>query len=84
MDISTDKGRVENELFVILFCKQDDTLQEIRTCARYFVYWSQQGLMQMGWCRALKSMGEREFVLSARELPVLVGCGTDDVSTKLN
>ena len=35
MDGSTDKGRVENELFVILFCKIDDTLQEIRTYARY-------------------------------------------------
>ena len=33
---STDKGRVENELFVILFCKRDNTLQEVKTCARYF------------------------------------------------
>ena len=36
MDGSTDKGRVENELFVILFSKKDDDIQEIRTCARYF------------------------------------------------
>ena len=33
MDGSVDKGRVENELFVILFCKKDDNLQEVRTCA---------------------------------------------------
>ena len=36
MDSSTDKGWIENELFVILFCKRDDTLQEVKTCARYF------------------------------------------------
>jgi hypothetical protein len=35
MDGSTDKGRIENELFVILFCKRDDEIQEVRTCARY-------------------------------------------------
>ena len=36
MDGSADKGRVENELFVILFGKRDDTQQQISTCARYF------------------------------------------------
>ena len=36
MDGSTDKGRVENELFVILFCKRDNALQEIKTCAKHF------------------------------------------------
>lgn len=79
MDGSTDKGRVENELFVILFCKLDDTLQEIRTCARYFCVLEPtrtdaDGLVEC-LCRALKSMGienflERECVLSLRELPV--------------
>lgn len=29
IDGSIDKDRVENELFVILFCKRDDTLQEV-------------------------------------------------------
>ena len=38
MDGSTDKGRVENEVFVILFSKKDYYIQEIRTCTRYFVY----------------------------------------------
>ena len=36
MDGSMDKGQVKNELFVILFCRQDDTLQEVKTYARYF------------------------------------------------
>ena len=48
MDWSADKGRVENELFVILFYKHDDIQQQISTCARFFVCWSQQRLMQMG------------------------------------
>ena len=51
MDGSTDKGRVENELFVILFkfankiipSKKSEPLPGI------FVCWSQQGPMQMGW-----------------------------------
>ena len=36
MDSSTDKGRVENELFVILFCKRDDTLQDVQTFLKCF------------------------------------------------
>ena len=80
MDGSADKGRVENELFVILFCKRDDTQQQIKTCARYFCVLEPtkadaDGLVEC-LSRALKSMGienllERECVLSARELPVL-------------
>ena len=49
MDGSTNKGQVENELFMILFCKQDDTLQRYGPVPGIFVYWSQQELMQMGW-----------------------------------
>ena len=35
MDGSTDKGRVEDELFVILSCRKDDSTQEITTFARF-------------------------------------------------
>ena len=35
MDGSVDKGRVENELMVILYCKRDDTSLEVKTCARF-------------------------------------------------
>ena len=93
MDGSADKGRVENELFVILFCKQDDTQQQIRTCARYFCVLEPtkadaDGLVEC-LSRALKSMGienllERESVLSAHELPVLVGCGTDGAAVNVS
>jgi len=67
MNSSTDI--CENKLFVIFICKTGNTLQEAKTCARYFAYWSQQRLMQVGWClsRALKFIGienllERECV----------------------
>ena len=93
MDGSTDKGRVENELFVIVFCKRDDTLQEIRTCARCFCVLEPtkadaHGLVEC-LSRALNSMGienllERECVLSACDLPVLVGCGSDGASVNLS
>ena len=61
MDGSTDKDRVENELFVVLFCRRNDTLQEIRTCARYFCVLeptrtNADGLVEC-LCRALKSVG---------------------------
>ena len=42
MDGSTDKDRVENELFVILFCKQDDTLQEVDISRREYVLSQEQ------------------------------------------
>ena len=93
MDGSADKGRVENELFVILFCKRDDTQQQISTCARYFCVLEPakadaDGLIEC-LSRALKSLGvehllERESVLSVRELPVLVGCGTDGASVNVS
>ena len=79
---------------MILFCKRDDFLQEIRTCTRYFCVLEPtkadtDGLVEC-LCRTLKSMGienllERESVcLSTHELPVLVGCGTDGASVNLS
>ena len=83
MDGSTDKGKVENELFVILFCKQDQIIQEVRSCARYLCVLEPKKSDADGLLRclsdAMKSMGiddvlQRESVLSASDLPVLVGC----------
>jgi len=49
IDSSTDNGQIKYELLdVILFCKTDDTLQEVKPCARYFAYCSQQRLTQVG------------------------------------
>lgn len=31
----TDNGKVEDELIVALYCKRDDVLKEIKSCAGY-------------------------------------------------
>lgn len=92
MDSSTDKGRVENELFVILFCQKDDAQLELKTTARYYCVLEPRktdadGLVEcLG--TALKGMGidnllERENVLSVTGFPVLIGCGTDGASVNV-
>ena len=58
---STDKGKVENELFAILFCACDDTQQQTKTCARYFCLLEPKkvdanGLLEC-MSTAMKSMG---------------------------
>ena len=89
---STDNGRVENELFVILFCEKDDALLELKTTARYYCVLEPRktdadGLVEcLG--AALKGMGidnllERENVLSVNGFPVLIGCGTDGASVNV-
>ena len=35
MDGSVDAGRVEDELVVILYCKKDNSSEEIRSCTRF-------------------------------------------------
>ena len=35
MDGTTDSGKVEDELVVVLHCKKDDVAKEIKACARY-------------------------------------------------
>ena len=35
MDGSTGKGKVENELFVILYCHKDSTTEEMKTAVRF-------------------------------------------------
>jgi len=92
MDSSTDKGRVENELFVILFCEKDDVLLELKTTARYYCVLEPRksdadGLVEcLGL--ALKGMGvdnllHSESVLGAHGFPILVGCGTDGASVNV-
>ncbi len=93
MDGSTDKGLVENELFVILYCRKDDDAQEIKTCARYLCVQEPKkadadGLIEC-LSKALEYMGienilDRESVLGVQGNPVLVGCGTDGASVNVS
>lgn len=85
MDGSTDKGRIENELFVILFCKKNDEIQEVKTCARYLCVQEplkadSDGLIgclsKALLCMGIEDIRARESVLGVQDHPVLVGCGT--------
>ena len=93
MDGSVDKGQVENELMVILYCDQDDTSQEMKTCAQYYSVLEParsdvNGLIEcLG--KALKSMSiddllSRENVLGVSGYPLLIGCGTDSASVNVS
>ena len=35
MDETTDSGKLEDELIVVLYCQRDDAGREIKSCARY-------------------------------------------------
>ena len=92
MDSSTDKGRIEDELFVILFCERNEELMEMRTTARYYCVMEPQKTDADGLVDclgiALKGMGiddlfDSETVLGVEGFPVLVGCGTDGASVNV-
>ena len=79
MDGSTDKGRIENELFVVLYCKEDGDRQEMKTFSRYLCIQEPSkadadGLVEcLG--KALRSLGvddlTKEDVLSVLDSPIL-------------
>ena len=92
MDGSTDKGQIEDELFVILYCETNEQVMEMRTTARYYCEMEPKktdadGLMDC-LAIALKGMGiddlfDSEMVLGVNGFPVLVGCGTDGASVNV-
>ena len=93
MDGSVDKGRVENELMVILYCKRDDTSLEVKTCARFLCVLEPKKADSDGLLAclgtALKPLGiedlfNRESVLGVRQHPVLIGCGSDGASVNVS
>ena len=91
MDGTTDSGKVEDELVVVLYCK-DDVHKEIRSCARYrylsVVTPNKAGADGLVNClrKALQTLKiddilDRDAVLSAK--PVLIRGGTDGVSVNI-
>ena len=93
MDGSTDKGRVENEMFVILFSKKDEDKQEMKTCSRYLCIVEPakadaDGLIECLrnalTCMGVEDILARESVLGVRDHPVLVGCGTDGAAVNVS
>ena len=93
MDGSTDKGHIENELFVILYCQADDRVQEMQTCTRYHCVIEPKKADASGLVEclhtAMESMGianilERESVLGVQDMPILIGCGTDGATVNIS
>ena len=91
MDGSTDSGNVE-ELVVIMFCKWDASVEEVRSCARYFAIQEPKradanGLIEcLG--KALEPLGiehilDKSSVLGVTGKPLLVGGGTDGASNNI-
>lgn len=87
MDGSTDKERVENELFV-LSCGKDDSTHEITTFTRFLSVVEPKkadadGLIDclshafyQSWVSQMTDILDRQSVLRASGHPVLIGCGT--------
>lgn len=93
MDASTDEGKIENELFAILYCQGVNVMEEIRSCARYFSVVEPTKCDAGGLVKclgtALKLMGIKDLsnkqeVLGVEGQPVLVGCGTDGATENIS
>ena len=83
MDGTTDSEKVEDELVVVLHCKQDDVVKEIRACARYMIVVTPNKADTDGLVDCLKGALKRlniddvldiDSVLSSK--PVLIGGAT--------
>ena len=93
MDGSTDKGRVENELFVILYCHKDSNTEKVKTTVKFLsvvepMKADADGLIS---CLndALKPMGiddilDSEGCLAVKGHPVLVGIGSDGATVNIS
>ena len=93
MDGSVDAGRVEDELVVILYCKKDDSSDEIRSCTRFFTVQVPSRADTAGLIEclgsALKKLGiddilDQAKVLGVEGKPILVGGGTDGASVNIS
>ena len=92
MDGSTDAGRVEQELVILLSFKKDDTAQEIKLYARFFSVVSpkaadanglieclSQSLLPLGITNIL----DQKSVLDVEGKLILVGGGTNRASVNI-
>ena len=90
MDGTTDSGKVEDELVVVLYCQQDDVHKEIRSCARYLSVVTPNKADTDGLVNCLRKalqrlriddILDRDAVLSTK--PILIGGGTDGASVNI-
>ena len=90
MDGTTDSGNVEDELIIVLYCRRDDVVKEIKACARYLSVVTPDKANSDGLVTCLKDAMTRlrigdaldsDVVLSSK--PVLIGGGTDGASVNI-
>lgn len=93
MDGSTDSGKVEDEVVVIMYCTQDAVSEKVKSCARYFSIEvpkkaDADGLVEcLG--RSLEKLGitdlmDKAAVLGVQTKPILIGGGTDGASVNIS
>jgi len=90
MDGTTDVARAEDEAIVLLYCKKDDFLKEIKSCARFLLVSNVNKADADGM---LKCLGEALSILGIENLcdqssilaslPILVRGGTDGASVNI-
>ena len=90
MDGTTNSGKVEDELVVVLHCKKDDVAKEIRSCARYLSVVTPDKVDTDGLVNCLKEALKRLMIDDVLDKdavldnkPVLVGGGTDGASVNI-
>jgi len=93
MEGSVDKGRVENELFLIMFCAVDKDREEVRTKTRYWNVAEPRKAEAVGLVECIdtattplgiENVLKMDDILAVSELPILVGCGTDGAAVNIS
>ena len=92
MDGSTDAGKVEQELVILLSCKRDDAAREMKSYARFFFVATPTAADANGLIECLTKcllpsgitdILDQKSVLGVEGKPVLVGGGTDGASVNI-
>ena len=93
MDGSTDAGNVEQELVVLLLCKKDDEMEEMRSYTRYFSVATPKKADSSGLIACLSQclsplgiadvLDQENLLRAADQKPVIVGGGTDGASVNV-
>ena len=93
VDGSTDAGRIEDELVMMMFCKRNEKAEEINSCVRYLSIEvpGRADANDLIKCvgNALKFVGiedvlDKTKVLGVEEKPILVGGGTDGAAVNVS
>ena len=91
MDTTTDAGNIEDELFVLLFCKKDDATKRITSCTRYLCVQKPERVDAQGLVNCLETALtmhgfriENSASRSDSSEPLALGVGTDGASANIS